>query len=90
MKLLLTTPESPCRTAPSPAPSPAAADLVLDGVRHQTWGSLNAQALAFANPDGSTALLVANPGSARRVVVDIGNGRVALDLPAEGYATLRG
>lgn len=59
-------------------------------VRLGLRGSLNAYALAFANPDGSTALLLANPGAARRVVVDLGRNRVALDLPAAGYVTLRG
>ena len=59
-------------------------------VRLGLRGSPNANALAFANPDGSTALLIANPGPARRTVVDLGSRRIALDLPAGGYATLRG
>lgn len=59
-------------------------------VRLGLRGSLNAQALAFANPDGSTALFLANPGPARRAVVDAGKWRVAVEMPEEGYVTVRG
>jgi glucosylceramidase len=68
------------------------ARMVADpgAVRLGLAGPLNAQALAFANPDGSTGLVVANPGPARRLVADLGTARVALDLPANGYLSVRG
>lgn len=58
-------------------------------VRLGLRGHLNARALAFANPDGSTAVVVANPGAARRAVVELGSGRYAIDLPEQGYVTVR-
>jgi glucosylceramidase len=59
-------------------------------VRLGLRGSLNACTLAFANPDGSTGLFLNNPGPARRVVIDIGRDRLSVDLPAAGFATVRG
>jgi glucosylceramidase len=59
-------------------------------VRLGLRGSLNACTLAFANPDGSTGLFLNNPGPARRVVIDLGRDRLSVDLPAAGFATVRG
>ena len=59
-------------------------------VRLGLRGAYNGQALAIANPDGSTGLALANAGEARRIVVDLGTARLALDLPADSWCTLRG
>ena len=62
MRLLLTTPDAPARSAAAVATT-APADLVLDGARHQTWEGWG----GCFNELGSDALalLPADPGAVR-------------------------
>jgi glucosylceramidase len=65
--------------------------VVRPGARRiAATGSLSSSALAFSNPDGSSAVILLNESSsARAVTVAIGGGeQVALNLPGRSVTTL--
>lgn len=58
-------------------------------VRLGTSGSLSANAVAFANPDGTRVVVVANPlKNERRCVVDNGHAACQIILPPESFNTV--
>ena len=51
--------------------------------------SVGGDALAFENPDGSTATVVYNRDTPRRFVVAVSGKKLAFDMPGNGWATVR-